>query len=416
MIAQLYSTFSKCLLVICLGTPAHLIAQHQGSLAVPLDFALNTVLLQNAVFEIEEMRQKQHKIMERTSHELSPTYFNGDLGQYNTFNFDTRVGVLQTFKWPTTYKRNKDLLQSLTKEHDSQLAVTELGLKGRMHRIYSGLAYLIAYQSLLKQNDSLYIRNLALAANQSVANPEDLPALDKFNANLQHLDIEQRLKDVSFDILALQHEWQLLAQTQEWFIPSEKFSKMSTPLTASPKAALMLDYYNQRLNTSMKQIEVVKTALLPEITIGYSYQSLTGMQTIGGVDVNYTGVPAFSVAHWGLAVPIFQKATKARIEAAKVEEQINAKELQLAEQRLKFEDTQRKQLVQKYDAYIQFMEQKSIPESEKLLAEANKGFSEGKIGIVEWSELMNDVLEMKEKYLAAMHDHNMAMLSLIYGD
>lgn len=89
MIAQLYSTFSKCLLVICLGTPAHLIAQHQGSLAVPLDFALNTVLLQNAVFEIEEMRQKQHKIMERTSHELSPTYFNGDLGQYNTFNFDT---------------------------------------------------------------------------------------------------------------------------------------------------------------------------------------------------------------------------------------------------------------------------------------------------------------------------------------
>ena len=73
---------------------------------------------------------------------------------------------------------------------------------------------------------------------------------------------------------------------------------------------------------AVAQTRVERVKLSPDLTLGYANQSFRGYQNIDGTDKYFSGSNRFSSVQAGVAIPIFRGAQKARIEAAKLNEQV----------------------------------------------------------------------------------------------
>src|SRR5690606_12570446 len=69
----------------------------------------------------------------------------------------------------------------------------------------------------------------------------------------------------------------------------------------------------QEMEIWARSIEAERTKLLPQLTLGYSNQSIRGFQNVDGVEKFYTGGNRFSSFNLGIDLPIFNRSTRARI-------------------------------------------------------------------------------------------------------
>src|SRR5690606_78586 len=81
----------------------------------------------------------------------------------------------------------------------------------------------------------------------------------------------------------------------------------------------------QEVVISAKQVELEKSRLLPELTLGYSLNSFKG---IGPNDIYYNAVPRFHSVQFGIGLPIFSSGQRAKVKASRISENIAESNLQ----------------------------------------------------------------------------------------
>jgi heavy metal efflux system protein len=112
----------------------------------------------------------------------------------------------------------------------------------------------------------------------------------------------------------------------------------------------------------------------------------------------------------GVAIPIFGKAQKARIEASQLERQVAEANANYQSQQLEGQHRQALQEYEKQRTTLEYFEQNALPTADLLLNNAQKAFRAGDVNYLEYVLALTRASEIRLGYLEALDGFNEAVL------
>jgi cobalt-zinc-cadmium resistance protein CzcA len=218
------------------------------------------------------------------------------------------------------------------------------------------------------------------------------------------------------DTKAIQLELSILLQDDINIVPSDELVTVQQLYdTALLKQHPEILYLKSQEQQSAAETELAKARLKPEWLVGYNNQSLMGwMQYKNRSERFFTAGDRFSSVTLGISVPFFNKAQKARIEAANVQEQVNRANTDLTALRLKTQLEQALQHRDKFNTTLGYYKNSALPQSNILIQTANLNYKNGQIGYIEWATLVNQALGIQMQYADIQRDHQLNEIQLDY--
>ncbi len=172
---------------------------------------------------------------------------------------------------------------------------------------------------------------------------------------------------------------------------------------------------------ALQQVEIAranknleKALLMPDFTAGYFIQSLTGNQDISGQNINYNGVPRFQGFKAGIAIPVFSKSYRSKVQAAETNIQLQQKNADYLQSQLQNQYQQQLTQLYTYQSLIEYYQTSAIPNARTISTNASKSYQSGEISYVEYLQGIQTALDIDMNYLKAIADFNQAFVSLQY--
>lgn len=345
------------------------------------------------------------------AYEVPKTNFELQMGQYNSNRFDQSIGIRQEIPNPRNKRAGLALNEANLSSAELSLSVKENGLVSEVRSVWYELAYLLEKHRLLESQDSL-LAQFVKAADLRLRTGES-SGLEQATAASQSGELRNQLAQVQADIEIAQSQLQTLLATKEPVgIPADtRIEKLELVLDGNVSGNPALAWYQQQIAVSEAKLEVEKARRAPDFSIGYLNQSLT---TPEGSDPRYTAADRFHIVQAGVALPIFDKAQKVRIQSAElewkatqanVESQINQLEGQARQALLAYEKQRRT---------LDYFEQTALPNADLLLSTAQTAFRAGSIDYVEYVQALTRAHTIRLNYLDALNQQNQAAVQYQY--
>lgn len=381
---------------------------------ISLEHALEISIKKNRSIQSSIINEQAAKALRSSAYDLAKTNISFDYGKVNSAHNDNRVGISQTFSFPTVYNRQKLLLNESHLISMTETRLTEQEIKGTLRQLFFEYRVLEEREKLLHYADSIYRlfeEKAVLRFTKGEAN-----ILEKTTAETKRSQISNQLEMVKQDQQILIRQFNMVIQDGTSYRPE------SGPAQIVSQAASNIYNINQLpqielnqhfLNASKFRWHVEKSKNLPEIMLGYNNQSLIGVQNVNGQDVYYGGGKRFSYASAGLLIPLFYKAQNARIQSAKLEydkERIHLEQVQfqLAQEILTATDQ-----VEKHAKSLKFHEQSALKNAEIILNTANQQFANGEIDFLQWTLLADQTIALRNEYINAIQNYNLSVIQLL---
>jgi len=372
----------------------------------------NNLSVQGARTEVKYWKELQSGVFDPAK-----TVIGSEYGNINSFNNDTRFFISQTFGMPVIYKRQKEWYQSNQAVQEQMVNWKEADLQKEVKKVFYHLADLLERKKILQRLDSVYSRFQQSAALRLKAGESNLLEKTTAEAQLHQLVLQQQQTDT--DILMAQQYLQWLLSTTEQLLPSYTTVKreMSTGLidTSVVLNHPQVQYSRLLEKTTQAQTAVEKSKLSPDVTIGYNNMSIIGYQSPDGVSQKYYGAgDRFNIFSLSLGLPIFNKATKARIRAGQLNEQVSKLVTESAALQLKTKLQQVTEEFRKQERSLQYYEHTGLQQAELIMKNARLAYEKGEISYLEWSMLMNNAVTIQLRHIDAVYQYNLAIIELEY--
>lgn len=124
--------------------------------SITLQTAIETALKNNSTVKSERLKADYQQKIIKTASNLHATNVVADYGQINSFYNDNRVGISQSFNFPTVYSRQKKLLNEEWKTATLNIAMKEAELKKAVSQTFYSLIYLYEKEKLLQKSDTIF--------------------------------------------------------------------------------------------------------------------------------------------------------------------------------------------------------------------------------------------------------------------
>jgi cobalt-zinc-cadmium resistance protein CzcA len=161
----------------------------------------------------------------------------------------------------------------------------------------------------------------------------------------------------------------------------------------------LLARYAVQKDILAKEKEVLIARSLPDITLGYVNQTLVGIHTIDGEEVQFGPSDRFHAGQIGLQVPLFYGATKKRSNVLGIEQEQNELQAQYMRQNLSlsFEQVYTKYtgLMDSYKIY----EEQLIPQIKVMNDQALLMLETGEISMIEFLQAKQSVNAIEMNFL-----------------
>lgn len=337
-----------------------------------------------------------------------------EYGRLNSSLGDTRFAVSQTFQFPTVYARQKQLLRTEVGISKLQTASRLVDLQAELKQVFFGLLVMQERKKLLLYADSIYAKFAEKALNRFKAGDAD--KLESTTAANQRLQIAAQLKNLQADEAAYGKRLGYLTNIAGDIMPRADSlvyeldnAITDTLLVNSPQLQLQKAVINQG-NATVK-LEAGK--LLPSLTVGYANMSLRGWQTLPDkTEAFYTSSNRFQSVSVGVGIPLFSGAYNARIKAARVQVQVQEKELENTRARLQ---TELYNMVAAYlhnrDLLLSYR-QALLPNAGIIIQTATNRLEAGEINYLDWVILVNQSLDIRSQYLQIIQQQNEAAFEI----
>ena len=115
-----------------------------------------------------------------------------------------------------------------------------------------------------------------------------------------------------------------------------------------------------------------------------------------------------------MGIPLFNKATNARIKAGKVNEEVARLNAINVSKELSRKGQQWMEELKRQQASIDLYESSSLEQADLIIKNASLGFQEGEIGYLEWTVLMNNAINIRIGYLEAVKNYNLTIIEIEY--
>jgi len=168
----------------------------------------------------------------------------------------------------------------------------------------------------------------------------------------------------------------------------------------------------QEMEILEKSKNVEKAEGLPDFTVGYTNQSLIGMQDFKSGERYVNSGNRFSFMNVGVSIPLTFGATKARIKSLDYQKQMVESTAKFQQQQLSTLLTnsvnQYQQDVRQYDYY----KNQALPNAEKIVKAAQLGYKTGEISYVEYLFALQTATNIQLKYLESIQKVNESVIQI----
>ena len=378
---------------------------------ITLQAAIDTALKNNLSVKNEQLRATYQETLIKTSKDIPATTVLGEVGQINSFYTDTKFGISQTINFPTVYSRHKSLLEEEFLAGKIAVSVKEAELRKSVSNMFNTVSYLQKKKNLLTGIDSIYVEFLNKANLRFKAGESNIA--EKATAENQQGQIAVQLKQLQQDIEIAQLHFQLLLNTRTVFIPSEtnlKWNVNSLNVSEMENNPQIL-FLQQQKKIAAANTEFQKSKMSPDLLFGYNNASIRGT---GADNKLYDASDRFHSVQLGLGISLFRGATKARINASRVNEAIAEntylQRMQTLTTEIETALLEHKKLRQTAEWY----EQTALKNAETISSAATKQFINGDINYLEWVMLINQSVTIKSQYLDVTKTLNETISQLNY--
>lgn len=376
-----------------------------------LEQALQMAVQQNAAIKNEQLNVEYHKILTDTYKDIPKTNIYTEMGQVNSALFDTKFGISQSFSLPVVYQQQRALLSAQYQSVFAHTAVQVWEVKKAVSEIFYHYQYLKQKEKLLQHSDSLYqqfYQKAVLRLQKGESN-----VLEKTTAETQKAAIEmQRLQ--------LRQEMETALVLFQYLLNTPQAEPLPLPEADIP--LLTLDTTALNMHPTLKVLEeqrevarqttlLEKARLRPDFSVALNNTSFRGT---GADDRHYKGTARFTSAQFGMAIPLFKKSQRTKIEAMQVNESIAEQAWHFQKQHLQTEYLKWQAVYRAQQQQLEYFENKGLQNAALIQQTAQIQFQGGEINYLEYVLLLNQSIDIQNQALEARNNVVNTILQLNY--
>lgn len=410
------STVNALSIILFVGTGLSLLPQQTlaqtPATTISLPDAIALAIKNNPTWQVANLHSQYYQTLTGAATDIPKTDFGLEIGQLNSIAFDYKMSAAQSFSLPKVYKSQAQVYRAQAQAQSKQIEVKQKNIAFEITQLYGHLLNFASYEKVLLWADSLYTQNLTHA--QIRVRLGEANILEQTNAELQLAEIAIQTKNLHADKAMLLTQFNRLLGDKANFIPNPN-TVFTPPMLL--KDTLPPDVQQKQSEILVKEAEInleKAKASSPDFSVGLTTQSFTGYQRIGGEDRYFATYPRFVSLQLGMSLPIYKKASNAKIQAATIQKQITVAEAktlqydyQKAYQKALDEYLKAKQQAADY-------EQKMLPLIPKLIRTADQQLNNGEINFMQWTSLINQSIAIKTQYEQLKQQTQTAVIQLQY--
>jgi heavy metal efflux system protein len=373
-----------------------------------LDQAVKTALENNPGIKSASLQVDQQKALKGTSFDIDKTNISYQYGQFNSFENDDAISISQDIPFPATWGRNANLYRQQILASEYSLAMSKAELVRNVKLLYYGLSASVERLKLLQYQDSLYA-NFKRATSLKFETGETA-YLEKLAGETRSLEVQNQLLQAQAEVNMYKEQLRKLVKVNGDFTVrgSNSYTLSALADTAALKNSPQLAWLKQQVAISEAETKVERSKLMPDLFIGYTNQSNREFSE------TTTGNDRYQFIEAGISIPLFFGAQRSRIQAAKIGQQVAASNYE--QQKLQLE-TELQRLAQRYMTFknsTTYYEQKGLNQANLMIQFADKSYSVGEIGYVEYLQSIYEALQIRLNYIEAVNMLNETAIQLDY--
>jgi len=390
-------------------------ANAQGVQKMDLKQAIEKGLTNNQSVQSSGLDIQMQQQLRGTAYDISKTQINGTFGQINTAAQDKNFSISQTFS-PFQYGAAKKLLNENITASQLRLSSTKQDITYSIRQSWNTILYYSELNKMLQKQNALmqkFVRSASLKYETGESN-----SLEKITAVSKQQELEQQIKQNEALLKSEKYKISALLNLDA------DFTIADTSFTALPTLELLdadkvkqnasVQLASQNVAVAKANNKVARSVLWPDLTAGYFIQSFKGSQEVNGQTVYYNGTPKFNGFTVGIALPVFAGSTISRSKAAKINIEIQQKNVDYLNLQLHSQYKQEMEQLNTYESVLVYYKKTALPNAEIIAKNATKAYQNGDISYVEYVQVLETALDIRTNYIAALNNYNTTVINLQY--
>lgn len=377
---------------------------------VSLETAYQKLLQQNLDLKTGQLKADYQNQLMRSYRMIDAMNISAEAGQINSAYFDNRFSVNQSIRLPKYYQAQKKVLEAEWNNAVLQADFQKWQILQEVAMLYNQLSYLDEKEKLLQKTDSIYSNYYSRAVLRLKAGESNI--LEKTTAENYRSQAEMALRSLRKEREIALAQFNFLINGSEIYInePGRFFSmNLDSAVAPGENSSWFMRQADQQRTTESARLEAEKAKLLPVLSAGINTTTMRGM---GADDRYYNGSHRFFSGQIGVAVPVFNGAQKSVIEAQKINQQIAENNYELTKRQLQRQYAQKMGEYDRLKSEMDYYRTTGLKNAEKILFTASLLLREGEMNYLEYSLLINQSFEIKNKYLETQKQLNDKIIEL----
>ncbi|SEL16471.1 CusA/CzcA family heavy metal efflux RND transporter [Parapedobacter koreensis] len=382
---------------------------------ITIEQAISIALTNNKDVLADELYAKASASKLAAAMELPKTEVSGQFGSFNSLERDNAFQLSQTIPFPTVFGARRKLYHAEAEASQIKREITVNALKSQVQTSFYQIQYLLHRQGKLAYLDSLYADATRAASLRHQTGEGSLLEVNtaitkRGEIKLLWEENEGQLQNAYNDFKALLNTDSALAVAHGVTYEPLKLTDL-VDSAAIKKHPLIRGLQQDALIAEQnRKVEVAQA--LPDLTVGYTNQSLVGTYLIDGREQFVGRDRRFSFMNAGIAIPLTFGATKGRIRA--LEYQRQAAEA-TAQQATRAMGAQLLNAQEQYELRVrrhEYFVQQALPNAEHIIQAAQLGYRTGEISYVEYLYALQTSTDVELAYLAAVQALNQSVITI----
>ena len=263
----------------------------------------------------------QSKAMEKSAFDPGKTSFKLSQDPSSGGGNDNSLGVSQNFAWPGLYKNQRKVLtaQTALAERTGNYSKAEL-IRDVKHAYYNYLFSLSTLKVLALQ-DSIY-QNF-IKKSELRFKVGETSNLELITARNKYQEVQAMKRSEEAELAVQQLNFQQLLNEETKVVPDDK----NLPLLALEEPAAtgsnpVMGLYQQQVEVAKAKIGLERAKSMPDFTIGYAQQLVIRSFDPANLNRGYTPGTRIAGVQFGVGIPLFYGAGRARVNGEKIALQI----------------------------------------------------------------------------------------------
>jgi heavy metal efflux system protein len=369
---------------------------HAQQLPLTLETAVQHALAEHPSLKNGAIGIRQASLGIQAARQIPAMDFSLAIGQHNTSMIDYQFSATQSFPLPGVNRQRQEAARARLALAEGQQGLLQHQIIYQVQQQWFAWLYLQQRQRALETQAQLYDELAQRAAAQYRAGE---------TGQLDHTLVQSRLAQAkqAHALAQLEAQQAFNRLLQAAFLsdaapPPDSLYALPLPLTDTAVAlAVFLAPLQQQVLVAQEEAAVQSQLLKPELLVGYFSQSIRPDWPLQAV-------------HTGMALPIFQKPQRARIEQAQLESIRAGNELQRQQQLLRQERQLAQQQMQGFFQQLQTSGQNLLGQAIRLRQLAGLQLRAGEIDYFQYVQSLEAAFTNELQYLSLVEQYNQANL------